>query len=438
MRKASPQGVPESLQADVTKIFHAALRGVDPFRLVSRVVRPVDGCLIVGSGARAVRMHPDRLFVVGVGKASAAMAAAVSARFPDACGAIIKPPGGPVHATGRIVQYEGNHPVPGPESFQATQALLERIEETPPETEILFLLSGGASALFAQPGDGITHAQKAEFTDRMLRAGAPIGLFNRARLRLSGIKGGRFLQRVAPRRVTTLTLSDVPGGADWEIGSGPTCFPPEAVWREDLCPRLEALLGDGPLPGPIEPRMAPREAPEAPMGQAVEATRFMVGDNTRARRAAARAARMLGYQPHISRYRLAGEASRAAREVLARLAAQPASVSCVVFGGETTVSLGRAMGVGGRSQELALAAVSGLAGTGWVLLAAGTDGVDGVGGAAGGVVGPGTLAFLGLPGVEAGLADHDSATVLGRAGALLMTGPTGTNVGDLVIAIRAV
>jgi len=405
---------------------------------VRRAVAADKQSLWVGRGEAAVRIPRAKVFVASVGKASAAMASAVAAMAPEIPGVIIQPPGGSSLETGQIVQCEGNHPIPGPGSFASTEVLLDAVDRTPEDTEILFLLSGGASALFARPQEGITRKQKAAFTDKMLRAGAPIGLLNRARLRLSALKGGRFLARVAPRRVSSLVLSDVPGGADWEIGSGPTCLPPDQIWREDLSPRLHELLGVTSLPEPLATVMGPGAQSESAIpGDRPHGRWCLVGDNALARRAAAGAARVAGHAVRISRYRLCGEASVAAEEVLRRLEAQPESVSCVVFGGETTVSLGPNAGTGGRSQELALAAVPGLAGRDWVLLAAGTDGVDGVGGATGAMVGPGTLSFLGAAEVRSGLRDHDSASVLARAGALMVTGPTGTNVGDLVIALRS-
>jgi glycerate 2-kinase len=401
---------------------------------VRRYLRAADGRLAVGTGARRSSLSLERLFVAGAGKASAGMAAAVAHLVPDAPGLVIRPEGGAATLSGQIRQYGGNHPTPGLESFRATEALLDAVTQTPAETEILFLLSGGASALLAQPCAGVSREEKASFTELMLRAGAPIGLLNRARLRLSSLKGGRFAREVFPRRVTTLALSDVPGGAPWEIGSGPTCCPPDKIWAEDLRPALQRLLGGRTLSEEVERRMGPGKPPA---GLGVPAGWMALGDNARARQAAAREARGRGYGVRVSRYRLRGEASGAAVRVLAELAMQPESVSCVVFGGETTVAVGEAAGSGGRSQELALAAVKGLSEGGWVLLAAGTDGVDGVSGATGAVVGPGTLAFLGAGAVAGGLRMHDSATILAKAQALLVTGPTGTNVGDLVVALRS-
>ena len=424
----------EQLYADVTAIFEAALRGVDPFELVRGSLRVKEGLLVVGGPTRGAVLPLRSLFVAGAGKASAGMAAAVASRVPEARGLVIRPPGGAPNPSGGIRQFEGNHPTPGMESFHAAEALLEAVARTPEDTDVLFLLSGGASALLSQPCPGISRDQKMSFTEQMLRAGAPIGLLNRARMRLSALKGGRFLDRVAPRRVTTLALSDVPGGARWEIGSGPTCSPPKRIWAEDLRPELRRLLGGEALTPELEQRMGPGVSPA---GSDSPGEWLLIGDNARARQAAAREARRRRYGTRVSRYRLRGEASVAADQVLAELAIQPESVSCVVFGGETTVAVGDASGSGGRSQELALAAVPGLSGGGWVLLAAGTDGVDGVSGAAGGVVGPGTLPFLGSRAVAAGLRAHDSATVLAKAGGLLVTGPTGTNVGDLVVAVRS-
>ncbi|MEW6270956.1 MAG: DUF4147 domain-containing protein, partial [Thermodesulfobacteriota bacterium] len=342
---------------------------------------------------------------------------------------------------GGIEVLPGDHPVPGRRSYAATRRLLAALEAAPPDATVVLLLSGGASALLAAPAEGIRERDKSALNRHLLRCGAPIGTMNAVRKHVSRVKGGGLVRAAAPREVVTLALSDVPGDDLATIGSGPgvpdpTTFAdalrllrgtaptgrgvPARVWR-----RLEAgAAGRGP-----DETLKPREP------AARRALAAVIGSNRTALAAAARAARGLGYRVVRRRGQLGGEASLVGRR-LARELPSTAGPVCYLAGGETFVTVGDAGGVGGRSQELALAAADGLAGAGWSLLAAGSDGIDGPTDAAGAFCDGGTLRRGGRREAARALREHDAYRFFARTGDLFRTGPTGTNVMDLVIALR--
>ena len=397
------------------------------------------------------RMRFDGAVVaVAIGKAAWRMAAAAAETLGPriARGIVVTKHG---HSEGPIPGFEiheAGHPVPDEAGVAATRRALELVRWLSPRDTVLLLVSGGGSALFELPADGATLEDLAEVTRALLASGADIHEINVVRKRLSAVKGGRFAAACAPARVVNVILSDVLGDAPDAIASGPGVpdpTPPEAALRvaerrlPALPARLRALLGrPAPsVPGPVE-------------------THF-VGSVGLLCEAAARAARARGYAPAVLTTRLACEArdagawlgatARAVRERRPLPAppfpealppALPAPPCALILGGETVVRLGPGAGLGGRNQELALAAAPVLDGAeGVCVLSLGSDGTDGPTDAAGGVV---TGAFaarcgaLGLSIAEA-LESHDSYPLLQAAGGLIVTGPTGTNVNDLVLAL---
>lgn len=445
------------LRSDAESIFAAALRAVDPFPLVQDALEVRGRSLFVDLGKRRARVAREPVFLAGAGKAVERMAAGAAQVLPAARGLFLRPAvapvEGPARRTGSPVLEplpplpagfpaefrDAEHPVPGRGSFAGTAELLRSLATLPRDATVLFLLSGGASALLEAPAPGISRAQLQGFTRRMLRCGAPIELLNAARVRLSAVKGGGLASVVAPRRLLTLAVSDVPtiGDDPRVIGSGPTLRPPGHLVRRDLLAEIEELPGMRRLSEPLRSRLGPGPG-GGPLRGPGPGDFGILADNGRARRAAGRAARQRGYRPRALGTPLAGEASEAARAFVERLASLPPAISCCIQGGETTVSAGASSGRGGRNQEFALAAAERLDGSQWVLLAAGTDGIDGPTDAAGGLVDPFSLAKIGRRACAKGLAEHDSWHALARGGKgmLLRTGPTGSNVGDLVIALR--
>lgn len=415
---------------------------MDPGRLIEcRLVRRGDR-VAIDLGDTVVRRSVGRIRVVGAGKAAASMARAVTAILPEASGVVVAPRSivrGASCRAGRIRILPGDHPVPGRATFDSTADVLHALDAFPRDAVVLCLLSGGASALFAAPAPGLSRADKAALTRFLLRCGAAIGEMNAVRKHVSAVKGGRLALRAAPREVYTLALSDVPGDDLATIGSGPTVADP-TTFRDALRPLRRA--GGEELPARIARHLADGAAgrlDETPAPGDVRLRRsraVVVGCNATALAAAAAAAADRGYVVHGSPGRLAGEAADRARRLVRGLPRAPRLPTCVLAGGETFVTAAGSSGRGGRCQEMALAAADGLAGTGWTILFAGTDGRDGRTDAAGGFADGSSRERAGARRLERALREHDSHPLLRSLGDLLRTGPTGTNVMDVAIALH--
>ncbi|RTZ73343.1 MAG: hydroxypyruvate reductase [Gammaproteobacteria bacterium] len=382
------------------------------------------------AGDRVVRAwlqdHPQRVppGLVAIGKAAERMAAgALDSLGTGVPAALVVLKSG--QREGLLDGYpdvqviESDHPVPGPASLAAGKALLEFLEAQPRERRLLFLLSGGASSLVEVPEPGIDLGLLRRTNDWLLGSGLDIARMNAVRQRLSAIKGGKLLRWLQGRPVEVLLISDVRGDDPAIIGSGLLWPPTESV----PLPELPAWLA-GRLP-PLRPVTAPPPPHHlvATLGQALEA-------------AAARA-RATGLPVHPNAAYLEGDA-REQGEAFARFLLQ-ADPGIYLKGGETTVRLPRHPGRGGRNQHLALAAARLIAGRPDILvLAAGTDGSDGPTEEAGALVDGGTLerGTLQSCDAESALLGADSGTFLEASGDLLRTGPTGTNVTDLLIGLK--
>jgi len=340
----------------------------------------------------------------------------------------------------RCEVLEAGHPVPDQRSACAGRRWLEEAARGPAGRILLVLLSGGASALLACPAPGLTLADLACTIDLLLRAGASIEELNAVRKHVTALGGGRLAGVARAARIELLALSDVPDDRFETIGSGP--LSPDPTLFADAWAAIERRGLTAALP----PRVAGHlelglrgEIPETPKPGAAQFDRIgstLVASLERALVAAEREARSRGFQTVRVPGRLRGEARLVGRR-LAALArcARPNRPVCLLAGGETTVTV-RGDGRGGRCQELALAAA--LEGAGlsrFALLAAGSDGTDGPTPAAGAWIDGGTVARGrrgGVEGAEA-LAQNDSYSFFRREGNLLETGPTGTNVTDLVL-----
>ncbi len=425
-----------SLRSAARTCLDAALAAVDPERLVRAALRPVDGGIALAEGSAR---HAGPVVVVAAGKAALAMARGAGVRS----GLAIVPHGGAIGGLDGVLVRTGGHPVPDASSERATRELLDLVTAAGRDTLVVVLLSGGASALLAAPAPGVGLEDKRLLTQRLLASGADITAMNVVRRHCSRVKGGG-LARAAARAagVWTLILSDVVGDDPAVIASGPTVADPTtfaeadavlARWLDpaDVRPAIRAHLDAG-LAGRVPETVKPGD-PLVARG----VVRVLAGNRT-AVGAAASAARAHGFQVDVVDEPLAGDASAAGQAVVARLAAAPRDRSvAIVLGGETTVRVVPG-GAGGRSQQLALSAALALAGHPGVVLAAGTDGVDGPTDAAGACVDGGTVARAASRGIDAAaaLARTDSHPCLDAAGDLLRMGPTGTNVADLVVALR--
>ncbi len=372
--------------------------------------------------AAALRRYPLRppVWAAALGKAAPAMLrGALEALGPRLEAAWAAAPAEALAATplpAWVEGHAGGHPLPDAGSLAAGEALVAFLGRAPREASLLFLISGGSSALVELPAPGVDLPLLRRANAWLLGSGLDIAAVNAVRRRLSRLKGGGLLRWLGGRPALALLISDVPGDDPAVIGSGPL-FPP----REEP-----------PLP-PLPSWLARRLPPPAPPPPPHPALRWeVVATAARALEAAAEAARRRGLRAHLHAGRLAGEAA-AQGERLARFLLEEAAPGVHLWAGETTVRLPPRPGRGGRCQHLALAAARLLAGRGGVaLLAAGSDGRDGPTDAAGACVDGATLAQVPCD-AAAALARADSGPCLEAAGALLRLGPTGTNVADLLL-----
>jgi hydroxypyruvate reductase len=360
----------------------------------------------------------------------------------------------PPHPALRVVP--GDHPEPGTRSLAAAGALGKTAALVAPDDEVWVLLSGGTTSLVGAPEDGLSPAELSGLYAVLLGSGLDITAMNRIRKRFSRWGGGRLARALAPARVRVYAVSDVIGDDLASIGSGP-CVPDPTTAAE-----LRQLLEDSSLwdrlPQPARRLVTAVEAGEMaetpkPGDQAFARVSVeLIASNKLALEAAAKRAAELGLAPVIVEAPLAGEAAAAGASVAALLLqhcghggiSQPEGgalvpARCLIWGGETTVTLGPAAGLGGRCQELALAAARVLAEarSGIALLAAGTDGRDGPTDAAGAIVDRDTWDEIRRAGrdPERDLGAHDAYRALDAAHALIRPGLTGTNVMDVVIGI---
>lgn len=399
------------------RIFAAGIAAADPAQVLARhLPEPPRG----------------RVVVVGAGKSAAAMARAVEAAWPevDLSGVVVTRDGHAV-PTRRIEVLEASHPVPDARSAAAAERILAAMRRLGPDDLVLALISGGGSALMVKPAAGLTLDEKMAVNRLLLASGAPIGVMNQVRRRLSGIKGGGLARAAAPARVVTLAISDVPGDDPRAIASGPTV--------PDVAVDLSAVVADL---GPRLPEAARRLLLAPPSAaEGFEADYRLIATPMMALEAAAAVARAAGVAPLILGDALEGEA-RGAGTLMAGIARSAAlhghpvrGPAVLLSGGETTVTIGDVRpGRGGRNTEFLLAlalALDGLPGV--AALAGDTDGIDGTEDAAGAIVTPDTLARARAAGLDPAevLGRHDSYTLFETLGDLVRTGPTLTNVNDL-------
>ena len=419
-------------------IWRAALAAGDVTPLVTRVLRREGDRILIGD-----RPCPPRVRVVGCGKASGAMALAVEGvlgeRIVDGL-VVVKD--GYTAPTRRIRLAEAGHPVPDARGEAAALEIVERVRRAGADDLVLFLVSGGGSALTPAPAPPVTLAEKQETTRLLLGAGATINELNAVRKHLSLLKGGQLARAAAPAAVVSLILSDVVGDPLDVIASGPTA-PDRSTFaealavleRKDVAARVPAAVRER-LTAGVEGRI--EETPK-PGDRLFERVRnVVIGNNALVVDAAAAEARRLGYRAELLTRSLQGEAREVARDLVARARSLPAR-TCLIAGGETTVTV-RGRGRGGRCQEFALAAALELRpDESLLLLAAGTDGTDGPTDAAGALADAGTVARGARAGrsARAALDDNDAYTFLSTAGDLLRSGPTNTNLLDLYLVFKS-
>ena len=404
----------QKLRQDAEAIIRAAIAAVLPDEAVRRALKG--------------RHFPGRVLLVAAGKAAWQMArAAVEALGPVDAGVVVTKYG---HVQGQlpgVACYEAGHPVPDENSFRATQAALDLVAGAKETDTVLFLLSGGGSALFEKPL--IPGGELQDITQQLLACGAGIVEMNTIRKRLSAVKGGRFALACAPARVYSIVLSDILGDPLDMIASGP------AVPDRSTCAQAQAIAETyGLRLSGVARACLQQETPKALDNVETHIT----GSVRELCAAAAAACGQLGYKPVLLTDHLDCEAREAGRFLadIARTHAGRGQATAYLAGGETVVRL-TGHGLGGRNQELALAAAPGLAGLPAAVFSVGSDGTDGPTDAAGGYVDGDTAAALAARGLDTGavLADNDAYHALQAVDGLIVTGPTGTNVNDVAVVL---
>jgi glycerate 2-kinase len=419
---------------DAQAIWRAALAAADVPPLLARALDhlPVD---LRHASAR-------RRLVFGCGKAGGSMAAALErALGPRISEGLVVVKDGYTVPTERIALREAGHPVPDARGQAATEEMVRRAHAAGADDLIVFLVSGGGSSLTPAPVPPITLAEKQETTRLLLGAGATINELNAVRKHLSLFKGGQFARAAAPTTLVALILSDVIGDPLDVIASGPTA-PDPTTFADALSVLARRGIGSH-VPAAVRLRLesgARGEIAETPKpGDPAfkHVTNVIIGNNATVVEAAAAEAHRLGYRTEILTRELQGEAREVARQLVARARSFPPR-TCLIAGGETTVTV-QGPGRGGRCQEFVLAAALELLPEDrLVVLAAGTDGSDGPTDAAGAIADATTVARGERAGrtARAALDDNDAYTFFSAADALVVSGPTNTNLLDLYLLLR--
>ncbi len=414
------------MKQDMREIIDRAIKAVLPEAAVKEALKREDFL---------ARKQKGRLIVASIGKAAWRMAKAASDILgSEISGAVVTKY---EHSMGEIKGleiFEAGHPVLDENTLNGTQELLKHVKNLNEDDTVLFLVSGGGSALFELPAEGVTLADMKDITSQLLSCGADIVEINTIRKHLSSVKGGRFAQLCAPAHVFMVVLSDVLGDRLDSIASGPA-WPDSSTSEEAL-----AIVKKYDLK--VKPELMKVLSAETPK-KLDNVTAVITGSVTALCEAACEIAKSKGYNPLVLTTTMTCEAREAgsfvasvAREV--KNSGRPVKAPCaLIAGGETVVHL-TGHGRGGRNQEFALAAAENISGVDGIVIASlGSDGTDGPTDAAGGIVDGKTAAILKSKGINISdvLKENDAYNALKAADALLMTGPTGTNVNDVAIAL---
>lgn len=411
-----------ALRGALTEIFMAAVKSADPHEaLISALPEKPRG----------------RCIVVGAGKASSAMAAALEAAWPDVdLQGVVVTRYGHAAPTQKIRIVEAAHPVSDAMSEVASMLMMEQVKHLTADDCVIALISGGGSSLLALPRKGITLADKQAVNQALLKSGATIHEMNTVRKQLSDIKGGRLALAAKPARVITLIISDVPGDDPQSIASGPTVADSSTAEEAlEIIARYRLALP--------EPVMRVLHTPRAPVtAKEIDEDIRLIATPSGALAAAAAVAQRMGYTPLILGDALEGESAQLGIMMagIAKSVKQhglPVKGPAVLLsGGETTVTIGNAAaGRGGRNTEFLLALACALKGEEGIYAIAGdSDGIDGTEDAAGAIVTPDTLVRTSLD-AKAMLRGHDSYSYFAEAGDLVVTGPTLTNVNDIRVIV---
>lgn len=411
-----------ALRGALTEIFMAAVKSADPHEALIDALpeKPRGRCIVVGAG-----------------KASAAMAAALEAAWPDVdLQGVVVTRYGHAAPTQKIRIVEAAHPISDAMSEVASMLMMEQVKHLTADDCVIAMISGGGSSLLALPRKGITLADKQAVNQALLKSGATIHEMNTVRKQLSDIKGGRLALAARPARVITLIISDVPGDDPQSIASGPTVADSSTAEEAlEIIARYRLALP--------EPVMRVLRTPRPPVtAKEIDEDIRLIATPSGALAAAAAVAQRMGYTPLILGDALEGESAQLGIMMagIAKSVKQhglPVKGPAVLLsGGETTVTIGNAgAGRGGRNTEFLLALACALKGEEGIYAIAGdSDGIDGTEDAAGAIVTPDTLVRTSLD-AKAMLRGHDSYSYFAEAGDLVVTGPTLTNVNDIRVIV---
>ena len=431
--------------SDIERIFLDAVAAVHPAQLMqNNITVSPDRQSIVIAGATYPVSPGSRIWILGAGKASSAMAREaeqiLTPSFPIQ-GFIVTKTGHTVPLK-YLEQMEAGHPVPDQNSVAATVKMQAIAKQVGARDIVLLLLSGGASALLTDVPPGSSLEEVQQLFEVLLKSGADIREMNIVRKHLSAVKGGQLARLLAPATVCTLALSDVVGDDLSIIGSGPTVADP-STFAESLEIIRRYRLGDK-IPAALLQWLqngAAGKIPETPKPGSQELAHvhnYLAGTNSIALAAAEASAIRLGYHPVLLSNTVTGNVEDVAAWLIETAKAYKGPLpACLLAGGETTVVV-TGNGTGGRNQQLALKAGI-LAGNNpnIIVLSGGTDGSDGPTNAAGAIVDASTFSRAQEAGINAVdyLRNHDAWTFFSKAGGLLVTGPTTTNVMDLMIVL---
>jgi hydroxypyruvate reductase len=434
----------KSVHPAAARILDAALIAADPGLAVTNIERTLE--------EEGYLENRERISLVAMGKASIPMAQAacddLGSRIVNGIVVTKSLAGNLEPQRPGLTVLKGSHPVPDETSLTAGEAILAHIERNRDVDCFLFLISGGASSLVTRPAKGLALEDLKKTTSLLLGCGAPIEEINTVRKHLDDVKGGKLAVHASPVLCITLVLSDIPGNLLDMIASGPTVADP-TTFDDALAILKKHLLMDT-VPTSVKNHLiagSRGEIPDTPKpgtSAIVNSVVMVVGSLEVSMAAARRAAEQAKYQTEFLTPVLSGEAADQGRKLGRFLAeqaklAKPGERLCWIGGGETTVNLGNSpTGRGGRNQELALAAVDELAGIkNAALVTFATDGDDGLSPAAGAIVTGEIGKQAAQKGLDAAdyLAHHDSFTFFDALGSAIITGPTGTNVNDLVLLL---
>ncbi|CAN5627227.1 glycerate kinase [soil metagenome] len=422
------------------QIFQAAVRSVDAATSVRHALLLENDRLLLRGREVARLTDAGRVIVLGAGKAAMGMASgALEALESRVDAGVLAVPHLSETAMPPLDVYGAGHPLPDTGSLAAAAESMRMARGAGAEDLVLCLISGGASALWAAPPDGVGLDDLRQITSALLLAGADIGEINTVRKHLSRIAGGRLALAAAPAKLITLAISDVIGAPPETIGSAPT-VPDNTTFNDALAVLARHEL-DPPLSVLRHLQIGAADETQAGETAADRAIFHIVARLDDALSAARAEAESLGYRAEIVSNSLTGEARAVGADIasfaLTALRSAGGDRRALIWGGETTVTvLGE--GRGGRNQELALAAARILEGRDeFTILACGTDGIDGPTHAAGGLTDGGTVARAAAAGLSAddALERNDVLPLLSAAGDLVVTGPTGTNVGDILVVL---